>query len=154
MALEIEKKFLIKNNDWKKSVEKEYVIKQGYLLAHPDRTLRVRIKGAKGFLTIKGKTVSASRAEYEYEIPLQDAEEMIDLCEKPVIEKIRHIIKHHKHVWELDVFSGANKGLIMAEIELEAEDESFELPSWAGEEVTLDARYYNSNLAKHPFSEW
>ncbi len=154
MPLEIERKFLLKNNDWKKSVQQQFVIKQGYLNTHPDRTVRIRIKGSKGILTVKGKTIHATRAEYEYEIPINHAEEMILLCEKPIIEKIRYLVEHHNKIWEIDIFSGANEGLMIAEIELESEDEAFHIPSWIGKEVTIDTRYYNSNLSENPFSKW
>jgi len=154
MGLEIERKFLIKNEDWKKSIQKQYTIKQGYLNTDPDRTVRIRIKGSKGILTIKGKTVKATRPEYEYEIPLKDAEEMIEFCEKPIIEKTRYIVEHQNKIWEIDIFGGENEGLIIAEIELDDENETFKIPDWIGTEVTTDTRYYNSNLSNTPFKQW
>ena len=154
MGLEIERKFLLKNNNWKKAVRNQFAIKQGYLNDDPNRTVRVRIKGSKGILTIKGKTVNATRAEYEYEIPLSDAQELINLCEKPIIDKTRYIVDYQNKTWEIDIFYGENDGLILAEIELDSEQEEFDLPEWAGQEVTTDSRYYNSNLAKKPISKW
>ena len=154
MGVEIERKFLLKNDDWKENVDEKIEIKQGYLNSFPERTVRVRIKADKGILTIKGKTINSTRAEYEYEIPLKDAQEMITLCEKPVVEKIRFIVNVNSKIWEIDVFDGENKGLIVAEVELENEDESIELPHWIGKEVTQEAKYYNSNLIKNPFCNW
>ena len=154
MGLEIERKFLLKNNNWKKAVRNQFAIKQGYLNDDPNRTVRVRIKGSKGILTIKGKTVNATRAEYEYEIPLSDAQELINLCEKPIIDKTRYIVDYQNKTWEIDIFYGENDGLILAEIGLDSEQEEFDLPEWAGQEVTTDSRYYNSNLAKKPISKW
>ena len=155
MATEIERKFLVNKEMLPKVEGKSYV--QGYLSSTPDKIVRIRIAGDKGILTIKGKAEGAeaiSRPEYEYEIPLQDAKEMMDLCEKPLIEKIRYEIKHEGHLWEVDEFIGDNKGLIVAEIELVSESEKFVKPDWVKEEVSNDARYANSNLVKHPFSKW
>jgi len=129
-------------------------IKQGYLNSEKERTVRVRIKGEKGFLTVKGKTVNASRLEFEYEIPKSDALQLLKLCERPIIEKIRYEVPLNGNVWEIDEFEGINKGLIMAEVELESENQAFIRPDWIGEEVTSDIRYYNSNLIAYPFSEW
>lgn len=154
MGLEIERKFLLKNDDWKKSIEKEYAIQQGYLNSTPERTVRIRIKDQTGILTIKGKTTNATRAEYEYEIPFADAKEMIDLCEKPIISKTRYIVKENGHTWEIDIFDKENQGLEVAEIELNSEDEKVILPDWIGTEVTLDSKYYNANLIKQPFCNW
>ncbi len=154
MGIEIERKFLIKNEEWKNAIDEKIELKQGYLNSIPERTVRVRIKGDKGYLTIKGKSKGASRAEYEYEIPLIDARELIGLCEKPVIEKIRFIVKENNKIWEIDVFDGENKGLIVAEVELENENDAIQLPNWIGKEVTQEPKYYNSNLVKHPFCKW
>lgn len=154
MGLEIERKFLIKNKEWQKFIDEKKEIKQGYLSSVPERTVRVRINGKKGMLTIKGKNKKATRAEYEYDIPLDDALEMIELCEKPIIEKSRFIVKQNDKIWEIDVFEGENKGLIVAEVELQNENESIDLPNWIGKEVTLETKYYNSNLVKNPFCNW
>ncbi len=154
MAQEIERKFLLKNNDWKKEVERSHTIQQGYLSTDPDRTVRVRIKDKKGLITIKGKTQGMSRAEFEYEIPIRDAKELIKLCLSPIIHKIRYIISHKNLEWEIDVFLGENQGLALAEVELESEGQEVFFPPWIGQEVTHDMRYYNSNLIKLPFSKW
>lgn len=155
MALEIERKFLVKNDEWRDAVESSQHIMQGYLAANANATVRVRVKGDKAFLTIKGATEGITRSEYEYPIPVEDAGQMLrELSASPMIDKVRHLVRCGAHVWELDVFSGANQGLIMAEVELATEDETFELPGWAGDEVTADPRYYNVNLARNPFSHW
>ena len=154
MPKEIERKFLLRNEDW-------YVAgtgvryRQGYLCTVPERTVRVRLIREQGFLTVKGITVGAARAEYEYEIPAGEAAEMLDeLCERPLIEKTRYRVEHHGMVWEIDKFAGDNAGLIIAEVELEEEDQAVVLPDWVGKEVTGDRRYYNANLIAEPFSEW
>lgn len=154
MAIEIERKFLLKNSDWRNQTSKEIEIKQGYLNSNKNRTVRIRVKGNIGLMTVKGKTINASRKEFEYQVPLEDAKEMLQLCEQPIIEKIRFEIQHNQKVWEIDEFIGINEGLIIAEIELDDEDEMFELPSWIGAEVTLDPKYYNSNLVENPYSQW
>ncbi len=154
MALEIERKFLIKNEYWKSFVTSKKEIRQGYLNSYYERTVRVRIKGDKGMLTIKGKNNNATRLEFEYEIPLTDARALLNLCEKPIIEKIRYIVEQNNKIWEVDIFEGENDGLKVAEVELNDENESIVLPDWIGEEVTSDTRYFNSNLIKHPFSKW
>ena len=154
MALEIERKFLLKNNDWKVVADNGTVIKQGYLNSNKDRTVRVRIYGNKGILTIKGKNNNLTRKEFEYTIPLDEAEQMLSLAEQPIIEKIRFIVLHENHTWEIDVFDGKNKGLIVAEIELESEKQTFDIPSWTGKEVSLDERYYNASLIANPFENW
>lgn len=151
MGIEIERKFLLKDGSWRSEIAQKTSIKQGYLNSEKMRTVRVRVKGQKGFLTIKGKNNNATRKEFEYEIPLSEAEEMLSLCEKPIIEKVRSEIIRGKNLWEVDEFEGENKGLIVAEIELESEDESFEIPAWIGNEVTHDPRYYNSSLISHPY---
>ena len=154
MGEEIERKFLVKEQSWRERA-KGTVFRQGFLSTEPERTVRVRAAGGRGTLTIKSKSVGARRAEYEYEIPHSDAEEMLDtLCARPLIEKVRYVLEHGQHTWEIDVFEGDNAGLIVAEIELGAEDETFERPSWLGDEVTDDPRYFNSNLVSHPFKDW
>jgi adenylate cyclase len=154
--VEIERKFLVKSNDFKEQAFTQHNIAQGYLSSVPERTVRVRIKGKKGFITIKGIGHSSgmSRFEWENEIPLDEAQELLKLCEKGKIEKTRFEIKSGKHVFEVDEFYGENEGLIMAEIELESETDSFEKPDWLGEEVTNDVRYYNAYLSKNPFKDW
>ena len=154
--IEIERKFLVKSSDFKEQAFAQNQIAQGYLSSLPERTVRVRIKGKKGFLTIKGigHQGGMSRFEWENEIPLDEAQELLKLCEKGKIEKTRFEIKAGKHVFEVDEFYGENEGLIMAEIELESETESFEKPDWLGEEVTNVERYYNAYLSKKPFKTW
>lgn len=153
MAKEIERKFLVMNNDYKKDVD-GMLYKQGYLSTNPQRTVRVRIVGNQGYLTIKGLSKGATRAEYEYIIPYKDAEELFLLCETPLIEKYRYLVPYKGNAWEVDEFYGENKGLVIAEIELKSENESIELPPWVGTEVTSDPRYYNSNLVRFTFSQW
>lgn len=155
MANEIERKFLVKG-DFKPFVSKETRIVQGYLSSVPERTVRVRIKGDKGFLTVKGigNDSGASRYEWEKEVPLSETEELLKLCEPGVIDKVRFLVKAGVHTYEVDQFHGENEGLTVAEIELSSETESFEKPSWLGEEVTGDKKYYNSMLMKHPFTRW
>lgn len=153
MAYEIERKFLVKNQTWQADATKKYY-KQGYL-AREGTVVRVRIAGEKAFLTIKGKSNGISRVEYEYEIPLSDAHELLDnLCEKPLIEKYRYMIDYQGFTWEIDEFLGENEGLIVAEIELESENQNFPMPDWLGEEVSQDGRYYNANLVKNPYKNW
>lgn len=152
MAKEIERKFLVKDSWQPQSAGIK--IAQGYLSTVPERTVRVRIKGDKGYLTIKGKNVGVSRAEYEYEIPRQDAEEMLQLAEQPILVKTRYLEQQGEFTWEVDVFAGENQGLVVAEIELPAEDAEFSRPAWLGQEVSGDVRYYNANLIKIPFSLW
>jgi len=153
MALEIERKFLVNNGTWRK--EQGVMYRQGYLNSVKERTVRVRIIGDKGYLTVKGISRGAVRAEYEYEIPGVEAEAMLDdLCEKPLIEKMRCKIAYKGFVWEVDEFCGENQGLIVAEVELESEDQKFEKPEWIGEEVTGDPRYFNANLIHHPYCRW
>lgn len=154
MGTEIERKFLVTGENWKKSIESE-IIKQGYLSADPGRVVRVRVAGAKAFLTVKGAPIGMKRDEYEYSIPRADAEEMLEnLCKKPLVEKIRHFLDHNGASWIVDEFKGANDGLIIAEIELQSENSQVDLPDWVGKEVTEDRRYANSNLANNPFKEW
>ena len=154
--VEIERKFLVKSNDFKEQAFAKNSIAQGYLSSLPERTVRVRIKGKKGFLTIKGigHQGGMTRFEWENEIPLDEAQELLKLCEKGKIEKTRYEVKIANHVFEVDEFYGENEGLVMAEVELESESESFEKPDWLGEEVTNDERYYNAYLSKKPFKTW
>jgi adenylate cyclase len=155
MSQEIERKFLVKGN-FKPDAVKEIRIIQGYLSSVPERTVRVRVKGAKGFLTIKGigNASGASRYEWEKEIPVNEAEELLQICEPGVIDKVRHLVKAGKHTYEVDEFFGENQGLIIAEVELSSEEEAFDKPAWLGEEVTGYTRYYNSMLMKNPFKQW
>lgn len=154
MPKEIERKFLTTSESWRANTNKAIAIKQGYLNSAPGRTVRVRIAGDQGYLTIKGRSVGITRPEFEYEIPVVDALEMMGLCEQPVIEKTRYLVTEYGKTWEVDVFTGANDGLILAEIELDSEAEEFVLPAWAGEEVSTDARYFNSSLIRMPFGDW
>ena len=154
MAQEIERKFLLKSDEWR-ALATGTAYRQGYLSTDKRATVRVRTVGAQGFLTIKGLTVGAARSEYEYEIPLADALAMLEsLAEKPLIEKMRYAIPVGGLVWEVDEFFGENAGLIVAEVELGSEDQVFEKPRWVGGEVTADPRYFNANLVKTPFSRW
>ena len=154
MAKEIERKFRVAGDGWRDLAEGQ-VFRQGYLSTVAERTVRVRTIAGSGFLTVKGLSIGATRAEFEYEIPITDADEMLDsLCEKPIIEKTRYRIPYEGFVWEVDEFAGVNAGLIVAEIELSHEDQAFPKPSWIGEEVTDDPRYFNANLIAHPFSAW
>ena len=154
MGKEIERKFLVKDKSYRKNT-KGILFKQGYLSTDLNRIVRVRIQDSKGFITIKGKNLGAVRSDFEYEIPLQDAEEMLDiLCEKPIIEKYRYRIEHAGFVWEVDEFLGENEGLVVAEIELSDENAFFSRPEWLGQEVTDDPTYFNSNLVKVPFKRW
>ena len=155
MGTEIERKFLVQNDNWR-ALGQGKLYRQGYLTTNPDCTVRVRIAGDQGYLTIKGATTGISRAESEYGIPLEDAAQLLDtLCQPPLIEKTRYRIPAAKGlVWEVDEFAGENQGLIIAEIELPNAEQSVELPDWIGPEVSNDPRYFNSNLSKHPFSRW
>ena len=154
MAKEIERKFLVKGDSWR-GLASGKRFRQGCLSAIKERTVRVRTVGDKGFITVKGINTGATRSEYEYEIPLSDASEMLDqLCERPLIEKTRYRIWFGDLAWEVDEFEGKDLGLITAEIELKDENQPVSLPDWIGPEVTDDPRYYNSNLVAHPFSQW
>lgn len=155
MNLEIERKFLVQG-DFKEHLSYSEKIIQGFLCSVPERTTRIRVKGNKGFITVKGKgnTDGTTRFEWEKEISLEDAQQLLQLCEPGIIEKNRYYIPLGPHTFEVDVFEGDNRGLIMAEIELQAADEYFQRPQWLGEEVTGDVRYYNSYLSKHPFYNW
>ena len=156
MAIEIERKFLVKNDGFKKESIKEMRITQGYLSSVPERTVRVRIKGEKGFLTIKGlgNESGATRFEWEKEISVEDIKDLLKLCEAGIIDKTRYNVKHGVHTFEVDEFYGENEGLTVAEIELKSEDEKFDKPDWLGEEVTGDVKYFNSMLMKNPYSTW
>jgi len=154
MGVEIERKFLLVGDAWR-TLGEPVLLRQGYLSSDPDRTVRVRIEGDHGTLTIRGRSQGATRAEWEYPVPLADAAELLErLCERPLIEKYRRRIDFAGHTWEVDEFLGANAGLAFAEIELASEDASFDKPDWIGEEVTHDRRYFNSSLIKLPYSAW
>lgn len=155
MGREIERKFLVKGELWRRAVEHSSFLRQGYLSVDPQRTVRVRVEGEEGFLTIKGKTIGASRAEYEYPLPAADARELLDhLCLRPLIEKTRFRLHYGGLLWEIDEFVGDNAGLLLAEVELAREDQLVELPEWTEAEVTGDRRYYNSNLIANPYCTW
>ena len=154
MGIEIERKFLI-DADKLPPLSNGYTIKQGYIQTVDHTTVRVRIRDQEAFLTIKGKSVGASRLEFEYPIPLQDANDMLEvLCQSAVVEKRRYLIEHEGHTWEVDIFEGSNKGLVVAEVELDGEEEAFSLPFWVTKEVTDDVRYFNSNLVGNPYCDW
>jgi CYTH domain-containing protein len=152
MASEIERKFLVQGDGWRAGARQRLC--QGYLNRDKERTVRVRIAGDEAFLTIKGVTRGATRAEFEYEIPMRDAEQLLELSDGPILEKNRHVLVYEGSRWEVDEFVGENAGLVIAEIELQSEDQPFSRPPWLGREVTNDTRYYNSNLAGHPYSAW
>ena len=155
MALEIEHKFLLRDERWRDQVERSLRMRQGYLVSDATRSVRVRVAGDQGYLNIKSGTLGIARREYEYRIPLDEAEELLDtLCEKPLLEKTRHFIHYGDHLWEVDEFGGDNAGLIVAEVELGTVDEAFARPDWIGEEVSHDLRYYNSQLVRHPYKDW
>jgi len=154
MGEEIERKFLVSGEAWRETAEGTRY-RQGFLSTEPERTVRVRVAGTRGSITVKGKSLGARRAEFEYEIPVADAERMLDtLCKRPLIEKVRYVLAIGAHTWEIDVFEGDNAGLVVAEIELRREDEAFERPEWVGDEVTDDPRYFNSNLVANPYRAW
>jgi len=155
MATEVERKFLVLNDDWRTQVSKQSPMRQGYLVGSDKASVRVRIAGDQGYLNIKSATLNVTRKEYEVAIPLADANEMLDnLCEHPLIEKTRYYIPAGEHTWEVDVFEGDNAGLVVAEIELSDEQETFHRPHWLGQEVSDDTRYYNVCLVKHPYKDW
>jgi CYTH domain-containing protein len=154
MGIEIERKYLIKNDLWRKNAKGSH-FRQGYIVSAPHRTVRIRTCDKKGFLTIKGMAKGIVRPEFEYEIPFQDADFLLEnFCEKPILEKIRYQVKHEGLTWEIDEFLGENLGLFVAEIELTNDAQVFQKPLWVGEEVTGDARYFNSSLYKSPFKDW
>lgn len=152
MAIEIERKFLVVGDEWRNAPAVYY--SQGYLSRTKERTVRVRIAGDRAFLTIKGKSVGATRTEFEYEIPIVDGRELLALCEQPIIEKYRRHLSYAGYTWEIDEFLGDNLGLVVAEIELPAENTPFDKPSWVGDEVTADPRYFNSALVSSPWKRW
>jgi adenylate cyclase len=152
MGIEIERKFLVTGDGWRQGAGVAYA--QGYLNRDPQRTVRVRIAGEKAFLTVKGVSTGATRAEFEYEIPLEDAAKLLELSDGPVVRKVRHLVEHEGSTWEVDEFEGDNAGLVVAELELAAEEQSYARPDWLGREVTDDPRYYNSSLAANPYRNW
>lgn len=155
MGKEIERKFLLANDSWRTCVQSSTFVRQGYLCSAKERTVRVRIADGKAYLTVKGPNRGLERAEFEYEIPEEDAMAILDsLAERPLIEKIRHIVFYAGMTWEIDEFAGENKGLVMAEVELEAVDQSLIIPDWVGKDVSSDPRYYNSYLVKNPYGLW
>ena len=155
MATEIERKFLVKDDGWRRDAGEGVRLRQGYLSGGGTSSVRVRTGGGVAHLNIKSATLGVWRREYEYAVPLADAEEMLDhLCQRPLIEKTRYHVRHAGHTWDVDVFEGDNAGLVVAEVELGSEDEAFAKPAWAGDEVSHDPRYYNVSLVKHPYKEW
>jgi adenylate cyclase len=155
MGIEIERKFLVKKDKWAQVVKKEKsLFRQGYILSDQQKTIRVRLTDKEAFLTIKGQTVGASRPEFEYNIPTEDARHMLDNFCISELSKIRYFIPHDGHTWEVDEFLGLNEGLIVAEIELGSEDEAFSLPDWVDKDVTSEKKYTNSNLAVKPYGQW
>lgn len=155
MGIEIERKFLVRDDRWRQRVERSARMRQGYLTSDARCSVRVRLADGQGFLNIKSGTLGIRRSEYEYPVPAAEAEEILDaLCEKPLLEKIRHFVRHGQHLWEIDEFAGDNAGLIVAEIELSHPDEPFDRPGWLGEDVSHDIRYYNSQLARRPYKTW
>lgn len=154
MGIEIERKFLLKNDSWKTPGLKGIFLKQGYLQQSADALVRIRISEDIAYITVKGKTCNTSRLEFEYEIPVNDAVEMLDLCEKPLVEKMRYPLKFQGMLWVVDVFEGNNEGLEIAEIELKKKNQAFMEPPWLGREISGDPRYFNSNLIKSPYLSW
>ncbi len=152
MALEVERKFLVTGDQWRRA--EGVVLRQGYLCTRPESTVRVRVEGGKATLAVKGINRGAARTEFEYEIPPEDAGELLRLCEQPLVEKVRRRVEHDGLVWEVDEFLGDNRGLVVAEVELDREDRPLTKPSWVGEEVTHDPRFYNANLVANPFAKW
>lgn len=155
MGLEIERKFLVSTSDWRRQAGEGVRVRQGYVSLEPGRTVRVRIAGQKAFLTLKGKPKRLVRDEFEYPIPLQDAQQMLDTMSlRPIIEKTRYVLKDGGLKWEIDEFAAENRGLVIAEVELESPDQQIAKPAWIGDEVTEDHRYSNSSLVKNPYSTW
>lgn len=154
MGIEIERKFLVCGDAWRQQASQVTHFSQGYLSRDPARTVRVRIAGPRAFLTIKGATTGATRAEFEYPLPLEDARSLLALSDGPVVEKYRHLCAVDGMTWEVDEFLGANAGLVLAEIELTSEEQTFTRPDWLGREVTGDGRYVNANLAVRPYTAW
>jgi adenylate cyclase len=154
VGVEIERKFLLAGEGWR-ALGQQVLLRQGYLSSDPERVVRVRVEGDRAYMTIKGRSVGATRGEWEYPIPLADANELLEaLCQQPIVEKFRRQIEFGGNVWEVDEFLGTNQGLVLAEIELASEDQPFDKPEWIGEDVTHDKRYFNSNLVRNPFSSW
>lgn len=154
MAIETERKFLLNNSEWRDKAFTRKEIAQGYLTTNPDRTVRVRISNQEAFITIKDKTHGNTRPEFEYTIPVADAQQLIRLCEEPVIKKTRHLVRYRGQVWEIDEFYGENEGLIVAEVELATPNECVDLPTWVGQEVSHLRRYFNASLTAYPYSQW
>jgi len=157
MATEIERKFLVVGDGWRAQAVRSETFRQGYITTgeHSRGSVRVRVSGQRAWLNLKSATRGISRLEFEYPIPLEDADQILDsLCESPIIDKTRHYVPFAGRTWEVDVFEGENAGLVIAEVELETENASLSLPEWVGNEVTDDLRYYNACLVKHPFSAW
>lgn len=155
MGIEIEKKFLLKNDDWKKEADNGEQFRQGYMSGSNRSSIRIRVAGEKANINIKSATLGVTRKEYEYEIPVEDANEMLDtMCEKPFIEKHRYFVVRGAHTWEIDVFEGDNEGLVVAEIELSDPEEPFDIPGWIGDDVSEDPKYYNVCLVNHPYKDW
>ena len=155
MGVEVERKFLVRDESWRADVTTATRIVQGYVAQTATTTVRVRVRGDRGFLTLKGVSTGIARSEFEYEVPVDDALAMLDeLAQGPVIDKVRHLVPVGAHTWEVDVFAGDNAPLVMAEVELADSEEAFELPAWAGAEVSDDQRYFNVNLARTPYSSW
>lgn len=155
MGLEIERKFIVSGDSWRRTAGAPVLLRQGYISCVPERVVRVRVAGTKGFLTVKGLSNGISRAEFEYEIPLQDAAALLSgICERPLIEKNRYAVEFGGLTWEIDEFLGENAGLVIAEVELDSEARTVAMPSWAGPEVSRDPRYFNSNLFRRPYSRW
>jgi CYTH domain-containing protein len=155
MAVEIEHKYLVNKELWYKvQPRKGEHIRQGYIVNEPEKTVRVRTIRQRAFITVKGKSEGASRDEYEFRIPLKEANEMLDRFCGNVIEKTRYKVRYRRRTWEVDVFEGPNEGLIVAEIELQSEDQKYKIPAWVEQEVTGDLKYYNSNLSERPYSVW
>lgn len=153
MAIEIERKFLVTSTAHLHPAQ-GFALRQGYVCITPGAVARVRVRGAQAFLTIKGKTQGISRSEFEYPIPVADAQQMLDELCPSVVSKTRFLVEHAGHTWEVDVFDGENEGLVVAEIELDAPDENFERPEWVGQEVSDDVRYFNAYLSQHPYTSW
>jgi adenylate cyclase len=155
VGTEIERKFLVTSDGWRREVQRRARFRQGYLANNEHCSIRVRLAGDEAWLNIKGATLAVRRQEYEYGVPVEEANEMLDtLAQKPIIEKTRHYVDHAGHLWEVDEFEGDNASLVVAEIELRDTDEAFEKPDWIGKEVSDDPRYYNVNLVAHPFKDW
>ena len=155
MGVEIERKFLVRGDAWRAAAAHRERLRQGYLANTTRASVRVRIAGEGAWLSVKSMTRELVRLEYEYPIPVADADQMLDrLCDPPLVEKVRHVVPHAGHEWEVDEFLGANAGLIVAELELDAPDEAYARPDWLGDEVTHEARYYNFNLVTHPYAAW